>query len=320
MSGSASVIKDPADFGRVAVLLGGNSAEREISLLSGQAVLEALQRQGVDAYPVDPVDGLFEQFSAVSFDRVWIALHGRGGEDGSMQGLLGLMGVPFTGSGVLGSAVSMDKLRSKQLFVGCGFATPEFLELTSPDDFAAVPAKLGFPVMVKPADEGSSIGLARADDAPSLAAAYQAAAAFDCPVLAEGWVSGPEYTAAILQDRVLPLIRIDAGEGFYDYDAKYFSDQTRYICPCGLAPEVEAEYAALCLNAFRAVGATGWGRVDFMVDEAGQALLLEVNTVPGMTSHSLVPMAAAQAGISFDELVWQILETSCTEAAYARSS
>ncbi len=310
-------ISRAADFGRVAVLFGGTSAEREISLLTGQAVLDALLQRGVDAVAVDPAAGLQAQLSAGAVDRAWIALHGRGGEDGTIQGLLSVLGIPYTGSGVLGCALAMDKLRTKQLFAGCGLPTPDCVELRGPEDFAAVGTDLGYPVMVKPADEGSSIGLTRVDDADGLPAAYSAAAACNSRVFAERWVTGGEYTAAILHDEVLPLIRIDAGEGFYDYDAKYFSDATRYICPCELPAAEEAEYGQLALDAFRAVGASGWGRVDFMLDASGAPCLLEVNTVPGMTSHSLVPMAAAQAGISLDALVWQILETSCREVGDA---
>ncbi|UCG73114.1 MAG: D-alanine--D-alanine ligase [Chromatiales bacterium] len=311
-------VTDAADFGRVAVLFGGTSAEREISLLTGQAVLDALLRRDVDAVAMDPADGLQAQLGADRFDRVWIALHGRGGEDGTVQGWLSLLGIPYTGSGVLGCALAMDKLRTKRLFAGCGLPTPDFVELRGPEDFSTVEAELGFPVMVKPADEGSSIGLTRVDDTGGLPAAYAAAAACNSAVFAERWMTGGEYTAAILHDDVLPLIRIDAGAGFYDYDAKYYSDETRYICPCGLPAEQEAEYGRLALDAFRAVGASGWGRVDFMLDATGAPLLLEVNTVPGMTSHSLVPMAAAQAGTGFDALVWRILETSCTEDADGR--
>ena len=308
-------ITDAADFGRVAVLMGGTSAEREISRMSGQAVLDALRRGGVDASAVDPAQDLRDFATGDTFDRAWIALHGRGGEDGTMQGLLSLLEIPFTGSGPLGCALAMDKLRTKQLFNGCGLPTPEFVELKGPEDFERAADVLGFPVMVKPADEGSSIGLTRVDNAQGLPAAWSAAAACQSSVFAERWVSGGEYTASILHDRSLPLIRIDAGAGFYDYDAKYFSDDTQYICPCGLSDDREAEFAALALEAFRAVGASGWGRVDFMLDDQGEPLLLEVNTVPGMTSHSLVPMAAARAGLDFDTLVWRILETSCTEAA-----
>lgn len=308
-------ITDAAEFGRVAVLMGGTSAERDISLLTGQAVLDALCEGGVDAVAVDPAHGLGTQLSGNDFDRAWIALHGRGGEDGTMQGLLSLLGVPYTGSGVLGCALAMDKLRTKLLFTGLGLPTPAFVELHGPEDFHRVGETLGYPVMVKPADEGSSIGLTRVDDDEDLPAAWSAAADCNSPVFAERWLTGGEYTAAILHDEVLPLIRIDAGPGFYDYQAKYFSDETQYVCPCGLPAAQEAELAEMAHRAFNAVGASGWGRVDFMLDETDAPSLLEVNTVPGMTGHSLVPMAAAQAGIDFPTLVWRILETSFREVA-----
>jgi D-alanine-D-alanine ligase len=302
-------VNEPEQFGRVAVLLGGDSAEREISLLSGNAVCAALRRRGVQADCVDPEDGLLQQLDG-GFDRAWIALHGRGGEDGSLQGLLEQIGMPYSGSDVLGCALSMDKLRSKQLLQGAGLATAAFRVLQGPQDFAAAIAELGLPMMIKPAAEGSSIGLTRVDHADQLPAAYATAAKCECEVFAERWLTGREYTAAILQGQVLPLVRIDVADGFYDYQAKYFSDDTKYICPCGLDAEVERDYSALCARAFAAVGGHGWGRVDFMLDEKGLPLLLEVNMVPGMTAHSLVPMAAAQAGFDFDELCWRVLETS----------
>lgn len=302
-------VGSPDDFGRVAVLLGGASAEREISLMSGGAVFEALRRRGVQAEQVDPADGPLSGLLA-GYDRVWIALHGRGGEDGSLQGLLEQLDMPYTGSGVLGCALSMDKLRSKRLLLGAGLATPAYHVLRGPQDFAAAISALGLPMMIKPAAEGSSIGLTRVNHADELPAAFETAAACRCEVFAERWVSGAEYTAGVLHGEVLPLVRIDVDDGFYDYQAKYFSDDTRYVCPCGLDPTAAAGYAQLCGQAFDAVGGGGWGRVDFMLDEQGQALILEVNMVPGMTSHSLVPMAAAEAGIDFDELCWRILETS----------
>jgi D-alanine-D-alanine ligase len=314
------VITDAKDFGRVAVLMGGSSAEREISLMSGQAVLDALLQQGVAAIAVDPAGGLQPIMAGSGVDRVWIALHGRGGEDGTLQGLLSQTGLPHTGSGVLGCALAMDKLRTKRLFAGYGLPTPEFVELRGPADFDRVAEVLGFPVIVKPADEGSSIGLTRVDSADRLPAAWTAAADCDSAVFAERWITGGEYTAAVLHDRVLPLIRIDAKDGFYDYEAKYFSEDTRYICPCGLPADRETEFADLALKAFNAVGASGWGRVDFMLDDDDTPLLLEVNTVPGMTSHSLVPMAAAEAGMDFGTLVWRILETSFTEVGDAASA
>lgn len=303
-------VSDARKFGKVAVLLGGDSAEREISLMTGNAVLAALIERGVDAHPVDSAKDLIGQLQKGGFSRAWIALHGPGGEDGTIQGLLEFFGIPYTGSGVMGSAIAMDKLRTKQLFAGAGLATPAFEILTGQDDFDPVVDSLGLPLMIKPATEGSSIGLTRVDRAQELAQAFQNASTYASAVLAEQWITGSEYTAAILDGEVLPLIRIGAANGFYDYQAKYFSDETQYICPCGLHADQEREFAALCLSAFNVVGASGWGRVDFMVDESGRALLLEVNTVPGMTSHSLVPMAAEEAGIDFGELVWRILETS----------
>ncbi len=303
-------VTDAKDFGQVAVLMGGNSAEREISLQSGEAVHAALLRRGVDAEAVDPGTDLAGQLTGGRFDRVWIALHGRFGEDGVVQGFLQAIDLPFTGSGVAGSAISMDKLRTKQLLSGCGIPSPAYAQVRSQEDLLIVANELGLPVMMKPAAEGSSLGLAKVTDKSALHDAYAAAAAYACDVFAEKWVTGPEYSASILQGEALPLIRIDTDNSFYDYDAKYSSGETRYICPCGLPPEVERRYSEVALASFRAVGATGWGRVDFMVDDADQPLILEVNTVPGMTSHSLVPMAAAQAGIDFDELVWRVLETS----------
>ena len=303
-------IGDPQEFGKVAVLLGGDSAEREISLLTGQAVHQALVERGVDAHLVDSADDLINHLQQGHFSRAWIALHGRGGEDGTIQGLLQFLGIPYTGSGVMGSAISMDKLRSKQLLAGAGLATPAYEVLLGEHDFDRVLSSLGLPLMIKPAAEGSSIGLTRVDRAEELAQAYEIANQCGCEVLAERWITGPEYTAAILHDEALPLIRIGAANIFYDYEAKYFSDDTQYICPCGLPEEQERDFRALALSAFHVVGASGWGRVDFMLDDEDQPLLLEVNTIPGMTSHSLVPMAAAEAGIDFGELVWRILETS----------
>jgi D-alanine-D-alanine ligase len=313
-------VTGPAQFGKVAVLLGGDSAEREISLLTGRAVYEGLRRRGVDAHRVDAADDLVVALQKGGFDRAWIALHGRGGEDGTVQGLLTFLGIPFTGSGVMGSAVGMDKLRSKRLMEGAGLATPAYRVLNGPQDFAATIESLGLPVMVKPAAEGSSIGLTKVTRAEELVDAYDAAARFDCEVFAERWVTGPEYTVGVLDDQALPLIRIDAANTFYDYQAKYFSDETRYICPCGLDAEPERALGEMAIVAFRAIGATGWGRVDFMLDETGAPLMLEVNTVPGLTDHSLVPMAARVAGIEFDELVWRILETSMANAVPTEGS
>lgn len=302
---------DARQFGKVAVLMGGVAAEREVSLRSGAAVLQALLRRGVDAHGID-VRGpqALRELEQGGFDRVFIALHGRGGEDGVMQGALETLGLPYTGSGVLGSALGMDKLRTKQLWLGAGLPTAEFALLDAGTDFEAVVARLGLPLMVKPAREGSSIGMTKVTRAEQLPEAWKQAARYDQEVLAERWIHGAEYTAAVLRGEPLPLIRLETPRDFYDYEAKYHADNTRYICPCGLDAARERELQALALRAFEAVGASGWGRVDLMIEQDGRPWLLEVNTVPGMTDHSLVPMAARAAGIDFDELVWRILETS----------
>ncbi|HPF26051.1 MAG TPA: D-alanine--D-alanine ligase [Steroidobacteraceae bacterium] len=300
----------PDDFGRVAVLLGGSSAEREISLLSGNAVLAALLRSGVDAQPFDPRDVPLGDLVTRRFDRAFIALHGPGGEDGTVQGALECLGIPYTGSGVLGSAIGMDKLRTKRLAGALGVPTPEFAVLRSADDLSRCIERLGMPLIVKPATQGSSVGMTKVTTPEALAPAYQAAALVDSAVFAEQWITGGEYTVVILHGRALPAIRIETPRAFYDYEAKYFRDDTLYHCPAGLTADAEQALAKLALQAFDAVGAEGWGRVDFMLDEEGRAFLLELNTVPGMTDHSLVPMAARAAGMSFDELVLQILATS----------
>jgi D-alanine-D-alanine ligase len=310
-------ITDPAAFGRVAVLMGGDSAEREISLLSGEAVLAALLRRGVDAHGVDPRAGVSPLLAAAGFERIWLALHGRGGEDGVMQGALETLGVPYTGSGVLGSALAMDKLRSKQLFAACGLATPGWRVMRAPGEAAAIVAELGLPLIVKPAGEGSSVGMTKVTAVAELPAAFAEASRWAGPVLVEEWISGGEFSVGVLQGEVLPAVRIETPRAFYDYEAKYFSDDTRYHCPCGLQPAREAEYARLVRTAFEAVGASGWGRVDFLLPADGVPRFLEVNTIPGMTSHSLVPMGARQAGIDFDELCWRVLETSFTTRSAA---
>jgi D-alanine-D-alanine ligase len=298
-------------FGKVAVLLGGRSAERGISLKSGAAVLAALQARGVDAHSLDSgQDDFFAALQAGAFDRAFIALHGRGGECGAMQGLLETLGLAYTGSGVLGSALAMDKLRSKQLWLGVGLPTPAFAVLRNASDIAGAGSSLGFPLMLKPVHEGSSIGMSRVAGAAQLLPAWQTACTYDRDVLAERWITGAEYTAAIVAGTSLPLIRLETPREFYDYEAKYQADSTRYHCPCGLPAATEAALQALALQAFSAVGASGWGRVDFMVDTDGQPWLIEVNTVPGMTDHSLVPMAAARHGWDMPELVWRILATS----------
>ena len=303
-------IEQAADFGKVAVLFGGTSSEREISLLTGIAVLAALRRRGVDAHAFDPRDRDLTELTTGGFARVWIALHGPGGEDGTLQGALEMAGIAYTGSGVLGSAVGMDKLRTKRLAADVGVATTDSVELRGPLDLELAIERLGLPMIVKPATQGSSVGMSKVERAEDLPAAYELAARHDRSVFAEAWIVGGEYTVAILQSQALPAIRIETPRKFYDYEAKYFRDDTRYLCPSGLGREAEAHMAALALAAFDATGAEGWGRVDFMTDQSGRPLLLEVNTVPGMTDHSLVPMAARAAGIDFDELVWRVLETS----------
>lgn len=293
-------------FGKVAVLLGGKSAEREVSLKSGAAVLAALQKGGVDAHAFDPAQRPLHELQA--FDRVFIALHGRYGEDGTLQGALELMGIPYTGSGVMASSVGMDKWRTKLLWRAAGVATPEFELVSADSDFAAIEARLGLPLFVKPANEGSSIGISKVKTAGGLKAAYELAAQSDPLVIAEQFVGGGEYTVGILGDEALPIIRIVPANEFYDYEAKYLRDDTQYLCPCGLSAEQEAKIQAEALQAFRVLGAQGWGRVDFLMDEAGQHYFLEVNTSPGMTDHSLVPMGARARGLSFEQLVLQVLE------------
>jgi D-alanine-D-alanine ligase len=299
-----------ADFGRVAVLYGGSSAEREISLLTGAAVLAALQRRGVDAHGFDPAQHPLSELSTGSYTRAFIALHGPGGEDGTVQGALEFLGIPYTGSGVTGSAIGMDKLRTKRLAAALDIPTPEFVVLRSAADLELALARLGLPMIVKPASQGSSVGMTRVENANELPAAWRAATQHEPLAFAEPWITGAEYTVAILQGRALPAIRIETPRGFYDYEAKYLRNDTRYFCPAGLPAAAEENLAALALAAFEACGAEGWGRADFMMDGQGRALLLEINTVPGMTDHSLVPMAARAAGIDFDELVWRVLETS----------
>ncbi|NNF50912.1 MAG: D-alanine--D-alanine ligase [Gammaproteobacteria bacterium] len=312
-------VSDARLFGRVAVLLGGRSAEREISLMTGRAVLDALKRRGVDARAVDTKEDVLVKLMAGGFDRAWIALHGRGGEDGSIQGALQHLGIPFTGSGVLGSALAMDKLRTKMLLEGSGLSTPRYQVLSNSQDCERAVSEIGLPLIIKPANEGSSVGLSKVDTPDQLVPAWRAAAKLDDTVFAEQWISGDEYTAAVVGESVLPIIRIETDNSFYDYQAKYFSDDTRYFCPSGLSEPREDALGALAMRAFRAVDAAGWGRVDFLLD-GDKALFLEVNTIPGMTSHSLVPMAAQAAGADFDELAWQILETSLDHSGSGASA
>ena len=297
-------------YGRVGVLYGGASAEREISLISGSSVIAALQRSGVDLVAIDVGADLLQQLPQLSLTRVLIMLHGPGGEDGSLQGALQFLGLPYTGSGVFASALAMDKLHSKQFWQGVGLPTAKFAVLNDSTDWQETLDALGGVVMVKPSHEGSSLGMTRADSAAELKKAWVEAAALDSSVIAEQWISGAEYTVALLNGEVLPPIRLETDHSFYDYNAKYLADDTRYLCPCGLDRDREAELKALALAAFNSLGCSGWGRVDVMCDQAGNFQLLEVNTVPGMTDHSLVPMAAKAAGYSFDELVLKILDTS----------
>ena len=302
-------IENPRDFGRVAVALGGTSAEREVSLNSGANVLEALRARGVDAHPVDGATALLEACSARKFDRVFNILHGRGGEDGLLQGALETLGVPYTGSGVLGSALSMDKIRTKQVWVAMGLPTPKFARLDRGDDVERAIAGLGLPVVVKPCHEGSSVGISRVKTAAQLHEAIELAARYDGSMLIEQMVEGAELTVGILDGEALPSIRIVPAGEYYDYHAKYIAEDTQYLCP-GLEGAAEEEIRKLALAAFHASGASGWGRVDVMRDAQGRNFLLEVNTTPGMTSHSLVPKAARAVGIDFESLCWRILETS----------
>lgn len=302
-----------ADFGRVAVLMGGLSAEREISLKTGNAVTAALKRRGVAAEAVDVDPDIARRLDRGAYDRAFIALHGRGGEDGTMQGFLDVLGIPYTGSGVLGSAVAMDKLVSKRLWQAAGLPTPACTVIERGCDLDQVVREVGLPMMVKPAREGSSLGAVKVTRREELLEASEQARQLDATVLAEAWVTGAEYTTAILGGRALPLIRLTTPHGFYDYSAKYEADSTRFECPCELREEIADQYTDLSLRAFGELKASGWGRVDFMVDETGQPQLLEVNTVPGLTDHSLVPIAARAAGIDFDDLVMRILGTSMEE-------
>jgi D-alanine-D-alanine ligase len=303
-------IKNAAEFGKVAVLLGGSAAEREISLNSGNAVYQALKAQGIDVVAIDVTGSPIGALAKVKVDRVFNIIHGRGGEDGVLQAVLEVLGLPYTGSGVMASALSMDKLRTKLCWQGMGLATPLWFVLKSDRDVDSCIAKLGFPVIVKPAQEGSSIGMSKAHNRDELVTALQLAQQYDCDVYAEQWVQGREFTVAVLDGEALPAIRLETPNVFYDFDAKYRANTTRYHCPCGLSAEREQQLQALAVQACQGVGVTGWARVDVFIDDNDCSQLIEVNTVPGMTDHSLVPMAAKAAGIDFNELVWRILETS----------
>ncbi len=302
--------QNPEKFGRVAVLMGGMAAERPVSLRSGKAVYEALLRKGVDAIAIDVTGSAIDALAEIKVDRVFNIMHGRGGEDGVLQGVLQVMGIPYTGSGVMASALSMDKLRTKLCWQGSGLVTPQWFLLQSESDLDACIEKLGFPVIVKPAQEGSSIGMSKANSRDELQKALQTALAYQCDVYAESWVTGKEYTVALLNGEALPVIRVETPNVFYDYEAKYNATTTQYHCPSGLNDEQESFLRTLATKSSKVLGVKGWARVDVFFDEDGQYQLIEINTVPGMTDHSLVPMAAKQAGIDFDDLVWRVLETS----------
>jgi D-alanine-D-alanine ligase len=305
----ADTQRAPVDYGKVAVVMGGTSAEREVSLLSGNAVLQALQNSKFNVIGIDADKTLLQKLKQEQVQRVFIILHGRDGEDGKLQGALEWLGLPYTGSGVLASALAMDKVRTKLIWQNLGIATPPF-ELLRPDsDFGAVLKRLG-PCFVKPVNEGSSIGIGGADTVEQLEAAFRKAYSYDKEVLAETWIKGREYSVAILGDEVLPPIELRTKNVFYDYEAKYLSDETQYVCPAELTTQETKQLQDMVLAAYKAVGCTGWGRVDAMRGADGRFFLLEVNTAPGMTSHSLVPMAAKAAGYSFEQLVWRILDSS----------
>lgn len=304
---------ETVQFGKVAVLMGGQSAEREISLQSGNAVLTALQNKGVDARGVDVGNNIINELDKGNYQRAFIVLHGRGGEDGTMQGLLEIMKLPYTGSGVMASSLAMDKLKTKQIWRAMGLPTPDFYIIDSQKSCEQALETLGLPLIVKPVFEGSSIGMSKVENKEELLPAWKKAQLCGGTVIAESWIEGDEYTAALLGDQVLPMIKLKTSHKFYDYDAKYDADDTQYVCPCGLSDDREKVLAELTKEAFDAVNASAWGRVDFIVDEKNQPWLIEVNTVPGMTGHSLVPMAAKQAGISFDDLVLSILSTAGCE-------
>ena len=296
------------NFGKVAVLLGGKSAEREVSLKSGGMVLAALRKKGIDAHPFDPKERDVQDLVKERFARVFIALHGRFGEDGTLQGVLEWLGIPYTGSGVLASALAMDKVRTKRLWAAEGLPTAPYEVLTGETNLGAVAKRLGVPLFVKPASEGSSVGMTKVKKAQDLEEAYALAVNYDPVVIAEKFIDGAELTVGIVGERVLPIIRIETPREFYDYEAKYIANDTRYLIPCGLPDKKEKELQALSLKAFRALGCRGWGRVDLMLDKRGRPFLLEVNTSPGMTDQSLVPMGARAVGISYEDLCVKVLE------------
>ncbi len=302
------------DFGRVALLMGGLSAERSISLISGQAVFEAMQRLEIDVTAVDVDATVGETVNRENFDRAFVILHGRGGEDGQIQGLLQTLQIPFTGSGVTGAVLSMNKRLSKYVWERMGLPTPRYARLTAETDAEALIDSLGLPMIIKPVNEGSSIGMSKVTDLESLREAITLAHRYDSDVIAEQWIEGPEYTVSILDGEALPVIRLKTPNAFYDFEAKYESNSTEYRCPCGLDAATEQRCQELAVTAFKALDMSGWGRVDLMADHDGNFYLLEANSVPGMTDHSLVPMAAKAVDMNFDALVWRILETSVGES------
>ena len=303
-------IQQAGVFGKVAVVMGGTSAERDISIKSGMAVFESLKSQGIDAIAIDIKENLIEAIVGKKIDRVFNIIHGRGGEDGVLQGVLDVLKIPYTGSDLMASALTMDKLRTKLCWQGAGLVTPKWFILKNEQQIDFCAEALGFPVIVKPAQEGSSIGVSRASNKSELKKALLVAGRYQCDVLVEAWVQGDEYTVAVLDGEALPVIRLETDSVFYDFEAKYQSDSTQYHCPCGLSSQQENGLKTLAVEACDVVGVKGWGRVDMFIDTQGDAQLIEVNTVPGMTDHSLVPMAAKKDGCEFDELVWRILETS----------
>lgn len=311
---NSTVNNNVENFGRVAVLMGGWSAERPISLQSGQAILDALLRKGVNAFGIDVTkETVLNDLTSEKIDRVFIALHGKGGEDGVIQSILDVLELPYTGSGVAASALAMDKLRTKQLLQGAGLPTPAFIVMDESSDSESTVATLGLPLIVKPTLEGSSLGMARVESVDELKTAYENARGFAGEVLIEQWIAGAEYTVAILGEEALPIIRLKTSHAFYDYSAKYQSNDTEYLCPCGLSAEDESDFQTLALAAFSNVGAKGWGRVDLMCDANNKPWIIEINTVPGMTDHSLVPMAAKEFGLDFDSLVVAILQQTISQ-------
>ncbi len=306
-------IQQAEKFGKVAVVMGGASAEREISIKSGLAVVSALEKQGVDVIAIDVKDSLIDALAGKKIDRVFNIIHGRGGEDGVLQAVLEVMNIPYSGSGVMASALTMDKLRTKLCWQGAGLATPQWFVLKNEQEIDSCIGKLGFPVIVKPAQEGSSIGMSKANNKDELKKAFDVAENYQCDVLVEAWVQGSEYTVGVVDGEALPVIRLETNNLFYDFEAKYQSNSTQYHCPCGLTESQETGLQKLAIEACKVVGVEGWGRVDVFIDQQGISQLIEVNTVPGMTDHSLVPMAAKAEGCDFGELVWRILETTLDE-------